>query len=461
MVATATADVTMAAIFSDHAVLQQKETLPVWGWAEPGEEVTISIAQQSQKVKAAADGSWRVDLTKMDAGGPHTLTAKGRNTVTINDILIGEVWLGSGQSNMAFSVGQSNHAAQEISSANFPQIRMFHELSKGSKTPQRDAKGKWEICSPSTVGKFSATLYFFGREIHQATKMPVGLIHSSVGGTAIQLWISPSAHEKMPASQREAVIPPPTPNASPQPKKKGVAKKAPSQDGFLFNAKIAPLVPYAIKGVVWYQGEANTHPGAGFAYRYQLPALINDWRQQWKKELPFIWVQLPQYNRPGNGWCLVREAMLQSLKIPNTGMAITADLGNPTDIHPKDKQPVGHRLALWALHHVYGKDVPATSGPLPAKHEIRDASIVVTFTHAEGLQAKGGGELKGFLMAGEDKVWHPAQAKIEGQTIIATCPNVARPLALRYSWSAVPDGNLFNQANLPASPFRTDTWDVQ
>ncbi len=445
------ADVRFAAIFSDHAVLQQQESIPVWGWASADEEVSVSLGNQTQKTKAAADGKWMVQLPKMASGGPFTLTAIGKNTVTAHDILIGEVWLGSGQSNMAMTMNQVADAKNEMAAADLPRIRMFKEESGPSKTPRTDAKGSWVICSPTTVPRFSATLYYFGRAIHQSENVAVGLINSSVGGSAIETWISSEALAKIPVTN--------SPTDKPKPP---IKRNGPSAKSVLFHGKIAPLIPYGMRGIVWYQGEANSVPGDGANYQQLLTALVNDWRNLWGKELPIAWVQLPKFNRPGQGWSLVREGMLKSLTLPKTGMAITVDLGAAEDIHPKDKKEVGHRLALWALDSVYGKPVPATSGPLPEKHVIRDADIVVSFLHAnDGLKSSDGKELRGFVIAGEDQQWHLASARIDGNTVIASSAMVQKPVALRYAWAAVPDCNLTNGKNLPASPFRTDVWYIE
>ena len=228
--------------------------------------------------------------------------------------------------------------------------------------------------------------------------------------------------------------------------------------GGLFNGKIAPLIPYALGGVVWYQGEANTRGGGGDDYSHQLPLLVTDWRSRWNDELPFAWVQLPNFVRPGEGWPRVREAMLKTLSLPRTGMAIAIDIGDPKNIHPKNKQEVGHRLALWALGDVYGRKVAATSGPLPAKHEVKGADVVVSFTHTNGGLAAKGGEVKGFVIAGEDRAWKPATARIEGDKVIVSSAEVKVPVAVRYAWEDNPECNLANGAGLPASPFRTDDW---
>lgn len=487
----AMADVKLPAIFSDHFVLQRDAAVPVWGWAEPSEEVSVSIGGQTQKAKAGADGKWMVKLDKLAAGEGLTLTVQGRNTLVVKDVLVGEVWLGSGQSNMAMTVNRALDFEKEKQGANLPQIRMFTVKSGASNAAQADCQGAWVVCSPETVAGFSATLYFCGREIHKALGVPVGLINSSVGGTPIESWISPEAQRDVPELKaffeaRTAVEKRFDPEKAKALYEKQLAKwKADSEQarsegkkppvaprdptalrerkgnvGGLFNGKIAPLIPYAVRGVLWYQGEANSAPDKASYYQIQLPLLIKDWRARWGSELPFAWAQLPNFGGGGRDWPVVREAMLKTLSLPKTGMAITIDVGEEKDIHPKNKQEVGRRLALWALGSVYGKP-GATSGPLPAGHEVRGKEVVLKFTHTnDGLVAKDG-ELRGFVVAGEDKQWKPAQARIEGATVVVSSPDVAQPRAVRYAWENFPSCNLYNGAGLPASPFRTDDWPTQ
>ena len=486
----ALANVRLPAIFSDHMVLQRDAPVSVWGWADAGERVTVSIAGQTKTTQAGADGRWMLKLDKLKAcDTPQQLVVKGVNTITLNDVLVGEVWLGSGQSNMAMTVNRAKDYAQEQVAANFPLVRMFKEESGTAKTAQADGKGQWVLCAPETVGAFSATLYFFGREIHQKLNVPVGLINSSVGGTPIESWISPEAQH---ASKEltpffEAISKPGTDAVSEAAKAKyerdlaawdeaakkarGANQKAPRKPrnpaaasvrkadvGGLYNGKIAPLIPYAIRGALWYQGEANTNPPKPPFYQHQLPLLVKDWRARWGYNFPFAWVQLPNFNAPGRDWPLVREAMLKSLKVPQTGMAITIDIGDPGNIHPTNKQEVGRRLSLWALGEVYGQKGVATSGPIPAGQKIRGGEVVLSFKHTDaGLVAKGG-ELKGFAIAGVDKQWLNASAKIVGDTVVVSHPGVKKPVAARYAWADNPDCNLFKGAGLSASPFRTDNW---
>ncbi len=474
---SARADVSLPAIFSDHMVLQRDARVPVWGTAAPGEKITVEFAGQSASTNAGADGKWRVALADLKAGAPQTLTIRGNNTIIIQDVLVGEVWLGSGQSNMAMTVNRAKDFDAEKAATRFPLIRHFKEESGSAATPQSVGKGHWEICAPETVGGFSAALYFFGRELHQTLGVPVGLINSSVGGTAIELWIADDVQKGSKELQAAiaatpkapAVAPVPAPVAENPPAEKisatAKAKAAktknatrPAVAGGLFNGKISPLIPFAIRGALWYQGEANSTPAKAPLYEHQLALLVRDWRARWGYELPFAWVQLPNFIGAGRDWPLVREAMLKTLALPKTGMAIAIDVGEAGDIHPKNKQTVGHRLALWALGTVYEQKVAATSGPLPAGHEIRGKEIVLSFKHANGGLVAKDGALTGFQIAGADHQWSPAQARIVGDTVVVTSPSVAAPLAARYAWENFPTCNLFNAAGLPASPFRTDDW---
>lgn len=483
------ADVRLPAIFSDHMVLQRETTVPVWGWADPGERVEVRVAGRSLATQAGADGNWMVKLPPLTAAEPTTLVVKGNNTISVHDVLIGEVWLGSGQSNMAMTVARSKDFEQEQAKASLPRVRMFKEESGAATTAQTVGKGQWVVCAPETVGGFSATLYFFGRELHRELGVPVGLINSSVGGTPIESWIAPEVQRAAPElaaffapEQKEA-----SPAAADVAKKKyerdlaaweAAAKQARAQKqkapkkpqnpadvaarkgnvGGLFNGKISPLIPYAIRGALWYQGEANTIPPKPAFYEAQLRLLVTDWRARWGYEFPFAWAQLPNFGGPGRDWPAVREAMLNALQLPKTGMGINIDIGEEKDIHPKNKQEVGRRLSLWALGTVYGRPVAATSGPLPAGHEVRGAEIVLKFKHTHGGLNARGGPLQGFVIAGEDRQWKPAQARIEGDRVVVASPEVPKPVAVRYAWENFPTCNLFNGAGLPATPFRTDNW---
>jgi len=489
------AELELANLFSDHLVLQREREVPVWGWAEPGEAVTVAFGDQRKAATADATGKWRVNLDPMPASAvPRQLTAtssKSRVGVTVENVLVGEVWLGSGQSNMAMQMSGCRDFAEEQRTAQWPQIRMFTDRSGPAIEPQSNTKGNWVVCSPKTVGSFSGTLYCFGREIHRELNVPVGLINSSVGGTPIESWMPVEVQTQVPelrarheallrewqtfdvaaagkehenamvqwekdvAAATKAGTPPPRrpyPGALRQHQRQGAP-------GGLFNGKIAPLVPCALRGILWYQGEHNAYWETAGLYQHQLPLLVQSWRERWGTELPFAWVQLPNLAR-GQEWALVREGMLKTLRLPETGMAVTIDIGEAHNIHPRNKQDVGKRLALWALGEVYGREVPATSGPLPGGFEIRGAEVVLSFTHTDGgLRAKGG-ELTGFMLAGADRQWLPAWARIEDNQVVVSHPEVESPVAVRYAFDGDPQCNLINGAGLPASPFRTDDWPV-
>jgi sialate O-acetylesterase len=489
------ADVKLPAIFSDHMVVLSGAKVPVWGWADAGEKVTATLAGQTQSAVADADGKWTLAFDKLAFGGPHVMTVEGKNKLTIDDVLVGEVWLGSGQSNMAMTANRSINFDQEKSAADLPQLRMFSVARNPQPKPQTDCEGKWEICTPDTVGGFSATLFYFGRDVQKELKVPMGLINSSYGGTAVESWTSMSAQDKLPeyatisaaweekkkmpwdqaeadanyekqraawveAAKKAKAAGKPAPRAPQRAVEPGLDRNHPSN---LFNGMIAPLVPYAIRGAVWYQGENNSAKPFANLYGLQLKTLITDWRSRWGYEFPFAWVQLPDYRAPQANpvedkqtWPVIREQMLNTLSVPATGMAVTLGLGEETDIHPRNKQGVGKRLALWALHDVYGKSGPS-SGPLPSNHRIEGKYVVVTFKHTDGgLKSHDGGELKGFAIAGADGKFVWAQARIDGDKVIVSSPEVPEPKAVRYAWADNPIWSLENGAGLPASPFRTD-----
>jgi sialate O-acetylesterase len=482
------AEVRLPAIFSDHMVLQAGDSVTIWGWASPNERIEIAMAAPGKGIGtfATADqaGRWKTKFVPLAGPGPFTVTVKGKNTITINDVLVGEVWLGSGQSNMAMLVRSSKDVEKETADANYPQMRMFTEKSGPKTEASTECTGEWVVCSPETAGGFSATAYFFGREIYKQLKVPVGLINSSVGGTPIESWIAADVQRAEPklkgffeavdaanaeydeakalatyekqlakwkeeAAARKAAGKP----AAAAPRNPVEVRKRKGDIGGLFNGKIAPLVGYGIRGALWYQGEANTNDLKCDYYETQLPLLVTDWRKKWGQgDFPFAWVQLPNYVRAGQGWMIVREAMRKSLAVPNTGMAIAIDVGDPKDIHPKNKQEVGRRLALWALAEVYKKEGPS-SGPLPTEQQASGDGITVKFSHADGLKTRDGKPPRGFELAGTDNAWKPAEAKIDGATVVVTSAEVKAPSAVRYAWRDNPDVNLVNGADLPASPF--------
>ena len=503
------ADLRPNPLFTDGAVLQRDLVVPVWGTARDGEKVTVELA--GQKVSTIAkNGVWRVDFQPLSAGGPLTMTLIGDNTVTVSNLLVGEVWICSGQSNMEFKFGGSADAAGERPKANYPQVRMFTVTKKPSRKPLPEAAGSWVECSPQTVNGFSAVGYFFARDLYQKLGVPIGMIHTSWGGTPAQAWTSieglsqdpalssyrnaanaalakypaelaafttKSAEYKTAKATWEQNVNKPyeeslkawtTASAQakqagqPIPPKPVLASKAPAPPGnpeggsgsetVLFNGMVNPLIPYAIKGAIWYQGESNAKQSK--LYQSLFPAMIADWRAKWHQgNFPFLFVQIAPFNgQPPE----IREAQFLTLaKSPNTAMAVTTDVGDAKNIHPTRKEPVGQRLALAARALAYGEKIEY-SGPLYQSLQAKGNEIVLSFTHLGGGLVAKAGPLKGFTIAGADGKFVPANAKIEGSNIIVSAASVAEPKAVRYGWENVPDVNLFNEEGLPASPFRTD-----
>ncbi len=462
----ALADIQLPPVFSDHMVLQAGRPVPVWGKASPGEKVSVQAGARVKETKAAGDGKWSVTLDPLKSGEELTLSIQGGSgaPVTISDVLVGEVWLCSGQSNMALPVAKAKDAAAEIAAANWPKIRMFQNK-------------KWVVCSPQTAGTFSAVAYYFGRDIHQKTGAPVGLLNMSSGGTPIELWTSPEAQKAVTALQplfAKGDVAEASGEDAKQAEsdrqqavevegKQAVAaqKKAP---GYLFADRILPLAPYAIQGVIWYQGEANSYTEHANLYGLQLATMIKDWRSRWGYDFAFLTVQLPELGAPQtepmqtHGRVLIREGELKSLELPNTGLAVLLGTGEEKSNHPLNKQEAGRRLANWALGSVYGQKDVAMSGPLPAGSNIEGDRVVISFTHTDGgLVAQGGGPLKGFAIAGADGKWVWGDAVIQGDKVAVSSPEVKQPVAVRYAWAINPVGaNLANGAGLPATPFRTD-----
>jgi sialate O-acetylesterase len=480
----AVADVKLPALFSDHAILQRGQPVPVWGMADAGEEVTVEFAGQKQTAKAGADGKWKVALKPLKEAENQTLTVKGKNSLTVKDVAVGEVWLASGQSNMAYRLSGDANSAAAIAAAADPQLRFFTVGGNTSDTPLSDVASKWIAADAQSAGGFSAVAYYFARDLRKALKVPVGILHSSVGGTPAEAWTSRGVLEAMPdfkqafAAQEAAVKAYPAAlerfkneeptlmekwkadaekakaEGKPEPRKPtppADPSKGTGRPSCLYNAMIAPLEPYAIRGAIWYQGESNS--GRAKQYRTLFPAMIADWRQAWGQgEFPFFFVQIA----PHQGMLPeIREAQLLTAQtVPHTAMAVITDFGDAKDIHPKQKEPVGTRLALVARAQVYGEKIEY-SGPEFDSLKIDGSKAIVKFKHAAGLVAKDG-EVKGFTIAGEDKNFVPAKAEIKGETVILSADGVAKPVAVRYGWANVPDVNLYNKDGLPASPFRTD-----
>jgi sialate O-acetylesterase len=639
------ADVRVPSLIGDHMVLQQGRKVRVWGTAEPGERVTVTFDGNTARAVADERGRWQVFVGPFKAGGPFEMTVSGKNILTFRDVLVGEVWVCSGQSNMEWPLANAQDGAREVAQADYPEIHLFTVSKKTSATPLEDVEGRWVVTKPQTVAQFSAVGYFFGRELYRRLKVPVGLIHTSWGGTPAEAWTSRDALAAEPAFKpmlnrfdaelkdlprlqseyerarvewgrryvtqdagnkgeamgyadparefadwrrmrvpqawesagldvdgsvwfrREVSVPAAwagrdltlslgaiddfdttyfdgvrvgatgeeTPNSwavprryrvpgslvragrnviavrvfdrvggggfvggemwlapesaaktealpldgdwyykeestvpsrridySRQPQPPGPANQ--NNPTVLYNAMLAPLLPYTIRGAVWYQGESNA--GRAYQYRTLFPTMIRDWRARWGEgDFPFYFVQLPNWQpikpEPSESeWAELREAQLMALRLPHTGMAVAIDLGSPEELHPRNKLPVALRLARWALAETYGQKLEE-SGPLYRAYTIEGDKVRVRFTHAKGLQTMPGDKpapLKGFAIAGADHKFVWADARIEGETVVVWSKSITQPLAVRYDWADSPDGNLYNSAGLPASPFRTDDW---
>jgi len=444
MAASTRASVKPNPLFSDGMVLQQGRPVAVWGTAQDGEAVTVKF--QGQEVATTAkDGAWTVKLDALKPGGPELMTIKGQDTVEVKDVLVGEVWLASGQSNMEWPVRASADVEAVLASANDPMIRLFTVPRGGSGMPKTAVDASWKPCTPETVGGFSAVAFAFGKQLRKALGVPVGLINTSVGGTPAEAWTSAEALGADPALK--PIL--------------DYSSQGTNKPSVLYNAMIAPLVPYGVRGAIWYQGESNASRAE--QYRVLFPAMIADWRRRFGQgDFPFLFVQLAPFrdrkDAPGESqWAELREAQsLTKAHVPNTGMAVITELGDEKDIHPKQKEPVGARLALEALRIAYGKDV-VSSGPTYKDMKVDGDKAILSFDDlGGGLVAKGGVALTGFAIAGPDKKFVNAKAEIVGDTVIVTGEGVAQPTAVRFGWADFPVLNLTNKADLPASPFRTD-----
>ncbi len=440
------AAVKLAGVFGDNMVLQRDMPVPVWGWADKVEEVTVSIADQTHTAKAGEDGRWKVTLDKLKVGEPLEMTVKGSSgeETKFSNILVGEVWVCSGQSNMEMGIGACNRANEEIAAADYPNLRLFTVPKTKAAEPAAELKSKWLPCTPKSVsadgwGGFSAAAYFFGRQLHKELGVPIGLIHTSWGGTPAEFWTSRKALEDDPA----------------------LKPLAQGESSCLYNGMIAPLIPFAIRGAIWYQGESNV--SRAYQYRTLFPAMIRDWRTAWGQgDFPFGFVQIAPFrydNTDPACWAELCEAQTMTLRsVPNTGMAVTVDIGDIKDIHPKNKQEVGRRLALWALAKVYGKDI-VYSGPLYKSMAVEGDKIRLQFDHVGGgLVSRDGKPLSDFTIAGADRKFVPATAEIDGDSVVVSNPAVAAPVAVRFAWRDTAEPNLSNKAGLPTGPFRTDSW---
>ena len=490
--------------FSDHMVLQRERAAAIWGKADAGAEVTVSFKGKSATAKATADGKWQaqIETGAADAKGAVLKISAGADKIEINDVLVGEVWFASGQSNMFYTMNRSPEYAGLIAESNHPALRMFNAPLVTAEANQEDIEGSWKAATPETVADYSAVAFFFARKLHLELGMPVGVIKSAWGGKPVETFTSREALNTLPGTkalveamlkdestydqakadaayatkleQWKATMAAAKGKADVDRKrlpKKPDAPKRPllteGRPGVLYAAMIHPFVGYTMRGAIWYQGEGNARPGA-VPYDQTLPLMINDWRKRWNDEFSFYYVQLASYHAPStepgtpDSWALTQDRMrLVLATTPKTGMAITNDVGEANDIHPKNKKDPGERLARWALAKDYGKEL-IYSGPLFKTSEVKDGAIRVTFDQAgEGLKSRDGGALKRFEIAGSDKKWKWANAKIDGKdAVIVSSAEVKAPVAVRYAWAANPKGaNLVNSDGLPASVFRTDDWD--
>lgn len=486
---TASADLKMSSVFGDSMVVQRDAPIRVWGWTTPGTDVSVSLAGKSATGKAGDDGRFDVSLPKLPAGGPHELTVEADETKTFTDVLVGEVWICSGQSNMQWSVVSANDADMESLTAKFPNLRLITVPQTGTQEPQHDFAGKWQACTPESVRDFSAVGYFFGRQLHQTLDVPVGLIDNAWGGSSAEAWVdrevlaNAGSYDDLLAqwAKTEATYDHDAEMAKYKTKrdawtaagKKGNAPRAPRntlagqhRPGNLYNGVLMPVLGYTIKGTIWYQGESNAD--RAYQYRELFPLMIQTWRDDWKQgDFPFYWVQLadfrPELDAPADSsWAELREAQTMTMsKLPNTGEAVILNLGEATDIHPKNKQDVAKRLARWALANEYGYEIPFRS-PTFKSAEQADGKLIVSFDHlGSRVDTFDVREPIGFTVAGADKKFYPATAKIVGKAsdqIEVSSDQVATPVAVRYAWADNPICNVQSTSGLPLTPFRSDDW---
>lgn len=492
------AAIALPAMFTDHMVLQRDMPIPVWGWGDPGEHVQVMFAGQTKKGETDPDGRWQVTLDPLPANAnPQTMVIKGSNEVEITDVLVGEVWVCSGQSNMQWSVNQTWNADLTIRSAKHPLIRLITNNNAGVQVPLEDFEGAWEVCTPETVPQFSAVGYHFGVQLQQILEVPVGLIDNAWGGSSAEAWVErdrleadrehfgplmerwlsdeskPELRDPYEAYedallqwQQDAVAAKkagePVPNQPPRPNSKMVTQHRPEN---LFNGRVEPILPYAIRGVIWYQGESNA--SRAYQYRALFPLMIRNWRDTWQQgEFPFYWVQLadfrPEVQAPGESdWAELREAQTMTLDaLDHTGQAVIIDIGEASDIHPRNKEEVGRRLARLALAQDYGIDI-AHQSPRYDSLTVEGGKAIVSFRHCGGgLRTVDAKDVEGFAIAGVDQQWHSAQAQIldDKQRIAVWSDAVTEPVAVRYAWADNPVCNVFSQEGLPLTPFRTDDW---
>ncbi|MBD3674000.1 MAG: sialate O-acetylesterase [Planctomycetaceae bacterium] len=490
----ASADVKLPSIFGSHMVLQRDIPCKVWGWADAGEDVTVTIGEQKHSAKADEKGNWSLHLEPLQAGGPHQLTVKGNNEVTFEDVLVGEVWICSGQSNMAWPVSNANDSDLEAMTAKYPNIRLISVPQVGTQEPQNDFNGEWQRCTPETVKSFSAVGYFFGRQLHQTLDVPIGLIDNAWGGSSAEAWVPKDVlaadskyddllaswaeteknfdweavqarYQKQFAAWQEKVkearaAGKPLPNRPRAPRNPLTGNHRPAN---IYNGVLKPTIGYGIRGVIWYQRESNAN--RAYQYRDLFPLMITQWRKEWGLgDFPFYWVQLADFRDESpepqeSAWAELREAQTMTMKLPHTGQAVITDLGEAHDIHPRDKQNVAKRLARWALANEYDYEIPFRS-PQYKSMEKNGSRIVLTFDYVGGgLDTFDVRQPVGFAIAGEDKQFHWASARIVTPNQVEVwSESVTNPVAVRYGWADNPVANMQNVHGLKMTPFRTDDW---
>lgn len=475
------AELRLASVITDHAVLQRDVPIHVWGEASPAEKITITLHGQSIATTATSLGLWEAWLKPEAAGGPFTLTVQGSSELTRSDLLVGDVWFASGQSNMEMPLAgfpPSAHVAnadQEIAQADLPQVRLLRIEHQSADFPLAGFSAAWQPCTPSTAKDFSAVAYFFAREMSRREHIPIGVIDSSWGGTPIDSWISldalstdasltpafaarahfadmqthlgliEAAEKRSEAEAAAKHLPPPPHPWHPDP-----VSWIPAG---LYNGMVAPFTPYAIKGFLWYQGETDSAADRAGLYAKLFPTLIADWRRQWGQgSLPFLFVQISSFDSTAENWGLIRDSQRRTLDVAKTGMAVTLDIGERDNVHPADKQTVGARLALAARGIAYGETGLEFNGPQYRQTTREGNVLAVWFDHAEGLHCKGN-ELKGFEVAGADGRFVAVTGKVQGMSVLVSSPEVAEPVQVRYAWQSFTDANLYNGVSLPASTF--------
>ena len=456
------AQIHLPSFISDNMVLQQNFEAPIWGWADPGTHISISPSWDNTNYQTSADynGNWFVKIATPSAGGPYSIII---NKDTLVNVMIGEVWVCSGQSNMQWALNQSENADEEVQNANYPEIRLFYAARDNARSPNKDVYGQWDECKPKVASTFSAVAYYFGRELFKKLHVPIGLLHFSWGGSTVQAWTNPEVLKTTPEGKyylekfKEKIK-----NTPP-----GELPRNYRDPGANFYGLIKPLIPYGIRGVIWYQGENNVFEHQ--LYRNSFETMIKDWRDEWGEgDFPFYFVQLAPYNYSQKlVGAALRDAQRKSLDIPNTGMVVTLDIGNPDNIHPKDKMDVGKRLSLWALAKTYDEKNIVYSGPIYKSMKIvrqtpngEISKIRITFDHiGSGLYCRGE-KLTCFTIAGSDSIFYPANAVIDNNTILVSSDEVKNPVAVRFAFENTDEPNLFNKEGLPASTFRTDDWKI-